>query len=230
MSRRSSVAASSRPLSAGRRGGGPDHDHRPGRKPFEVRRERCRSRRRSRFRWTAGPTLRPMVNPARAGLALESLARCTTRPAAPARRPPRTVAVKSSRRRTRRSAGSTSVPRVALRARPTARRVPCGDAMTGSSGQHGCACAAGSRASSRADGCSAGTCACSQLLPPRVQGSSTRPRHAQAAHKGRACQGTGGREARSNARPDRAAEIRPPVKPTRRSVGGQCGQAVVAAR
>ena len=86
----------------------------------------------------------------------------------------RTVAVKSSRRRTRRSAGST-VSLGALRPRPTARRVPCGDAMTGSSGQHGCACAAGSRASSRADGCSAGTCACSRLLPPRVQGSSHAP-------------------------------------------------------
>ena len=136
----------------------------------------------------------PTMNPARAGLTLASLLTWITSPGAPIRRPSRTVAVKSSRRRTRRFAGNTAGPT------PTALRVPCGDARRESRGRHGCACAAGSHASSRADGCSAGTCACSQLLPPAVQGSFTCLRHAQATLVGRACQGTGAREARSNGR------------------------------
>jgi hypothetical protein len=139
------------------------------------------------------------MKPTRAGPDSGSAQTWMTRPGAATRRPSRTAAAKSSRRRTRRWAGSTSDPRVALRVRPTARRVPCGDAQTGSSGPRGCACAAGSRASSRADECSAGTCACSQRLPPRGQGSFTRLRHAQATLEGRACQGTVAREARSNA-------------------------------
>jgi hypothetical protein len=164
---------------------------------------RCWRRRRSRLRRTAGPTALPTMKPARAGLALASLATWITSPGAPIRRPSRTVAVKSSRRRTRRFAGSTAGPT------PTALRVPCGDARRESRGRHGCACAAGSHASSRADGCSAGTCACSQLLPPAVQGSFTCLWHAQATLVGRACQGTGAREARSNGRTVKSQSLPP---------------------
>lgn len=63
--------------------------------------------------------------------------------------------------------------------RRKARRGPYGDARTRSPGRHGYASAAGSRASSRADDCSAGTCACSQQLHG-CKDRSARFRHAQA--------------------------------------------------
>ncbi len=47
---------------------------------------------------------------------------------------------------------------------PRARCVPCGGGRRGWNGQRACACAGGSRASWRADGCSAGTCAWSREL------------------------------------------------------------------
>jgi hypothetical protein len=128
--------------------------------------------------------------------------------------------------------------------RPTARRVPCGDARKGSSGQRGYASATGSRASSRADGCSAGTCACSQQTPttgcmdqliigvgPCI--SDRASWHAQATLKGRACQGTGGREARSNDPVPQKWSIVARlfnVKPTRRTDVDECGVPVVAVR
>ena len=84
--------------------------------------------------------------------------------------------------------------------RPRGPDGPSDDGQRGWRDRRACACAAESRGSWRADGCSAGTCACSQLLPPAVQGSFTYLRHAQATLEGRACQGTGAREARSNGR------------------------------
>lgn len=52
----------------------------------------------------------------------------------------------------------------ALRAvRRTAPRGPCGGGRRGSHGRPACACAAGSRGSSRGDGCSAGKYACSRV-------------------------------------------------------------------
>ena len=50
------------------------------------------------------------------------------------------------------------------RLRPTGGRGPWRGAPTGWRGRHGCACAAGSRGSSRAGGCSAGRCACSRQV------------------------------------------------------------------
>ncbi len=47
---------------------------------------------------------------------------------------------------------------------PRARCAPCGGERRGWNGQRVCACAGGSRASWRADGCSAGTCAWSREL------------------------------------------------------------------
>ncbi len=52
-------------------------------------------------------------------------------------------------------------------------RDPCHGGRTGLHGRPGCAYAAGSRGSSRADGCSAGTCACSRRVScghPRARG------------------------------------------------------------
>ena len=64
------------------------------------------------------------------------------------------------------------VPGPARRLRPTGGRGPWRDGSRGWRGRHGCACAAGSRGSSRAGGCSAGRCACSRQAlrfrtPPR---------------------------------------------------------------
>lgn len=64
--------------------------------------------------------------------------------------------------------------------RPRARSGPCGAEQPGSRGPHGSTCAAGSRASSRDGGCSAGRCACSRLNAPEPvggpRGSLRRPR------------------------------------------------------
>ncbi len=89
--------------------------------------------------------------------------RCTTRPSRRARRPRRMTMAKSSARRRRWSAASTVSPDSRLR--PRGGRDPWRVATRGWRDPHGCACAAGSRGSSRADGCSAGTCACSLSKP-----------------------------------------------------------------
>jgi len=78
-----------------------------------------------------------------------------------ARRPRRIAAVYSARRRILAAAGSTRRPGAL---RPSGARVPYGDAPPGWHGQHACACAAGSRGSSRGGGCSAGRCACSRQV------------------------------------------------------------------
>jgi hypothetical protein len=69
------------------------------------------------------------------------------------------VAANSSRRRRRCPTASTtaSVPTF----RPRGGRAPWSGAQRGPRDRHGSAYAAGSRGSWRADGCSAGTCACS---------------------------------------------------------------------
>ena len=61
-------------------------------------------------------------------------------------------------------------PRRLRPSRPPGGRAPWRDAPTGWHGRHGCACAAGSRGSSRAGGCSAGRCACSRRASVFVAG------------------------------------------------------------
>src|SRR5439155_6084203 len=96
-------------------------------------RTRWRSRRRTLFRTTAGPTALETTKPARAAEAVRAGGVCamrwTTREPRPARRPPRMVAANSARLRSRCAAVSTSRPRVrtpggqaARRSRPLARR------------------------------------------------------------------------------------------------------------
>lgn len=149
-----------------------------------------RSWRRTRLRTTAPPTLLPTTNPARGTAAVESASsavglwrirscgssRWTTRHCRPARRPRRTVAVKSQRRRSREAVGNTSGPDSfrlfgfasrrsvgadAGRLRPTEPDGLCGDGRREWPGRHECACATGTHGSSRGGGYSAGTCACS---------------------------------------------------------------------
>jgi hypothetical protein len=79
----------------------------------------------------------------------------------PTRRPSRAAVRKSARRCSRAERESTRC----LRFRRRASRGPYGVARTGSRDQRGCASATGSRASSPAGGCSAGTCACSRQTP-----------------------------------------------------------------
>jgi hypothetical protein len=131
-------------------------------------RTRCRSRRRTRLRTTALPTALDTTKPARAveASAGSSICRCTTKVPRPTRRPPRNAAVKSLLFRNRCAAASTTTwafwdgPSVSLRL--TACRDPWSGGWRGSNGRHGCACAAGSRGSSRDGGCSAGRCAYSR--------------------------------------------------------------------
>ena len=130
-------------------------------------RTRCRSRRRTLLRTTALPTALDTTKPARAveACAATSRSRWTTKVPRPARRPPRTAAAKSVLRRSRCAAGSTTTWAFRpdrCRLRPTACRGPWNGGTPGWTGRHGCACAAGSRGSSRAGGCSAGRCACSR--------------------------------------------------------------------
>jgi hypothetical protein len=133
--------------------------------------------------------------------------------------------VKSSRRRTRRSAGNTCHART----KPTARRVPCCGATKESTGPHGCACAAESRASLRADDCSAGTCACSLRTPTtgpkRRRTFGTHKRPVKGAHLPRY-----GRT-RSQVKRARGQTIlgKPAVKATRRGARQECGCLVEAA-
>jgi len=147
---------------------------------------RWRSRRRTTLRVTAPPTDRATTKPTRLGSRFRPpeappsppsppsppgcAQRWTTMDGRPARRPRRTAVAKSRRRLSRFPAGST--------ARSVRRRAGC-DPWTGgqrrSPGRPACACAAGSRVSSRDDGCSAERCACSRQAL-RVSGGSSGPR------------------------------------------------------
>jgi hypothetical protein len=139
-----------------------------------ARRSRTRWRRRLRtlFRTTALPIARDTTNPALVDVS--AWPTCTTTAPRPARRPERIAAANSLRRLRRCPAASTTT----LRRRDG--RVPWPDAKRGSRDRHGCACAAGSRGSSRAGGCSAGRCACSlcclPCMPCGHAGSSPRRR------------------------------------------------------
>lgn len=161
----------------------------PAGSPASRSRTRCRSRRRTRFRITAPPTALETTKPARTGADSCSAPafragfdavlvngdrdgsgvpvgwRWTTRTPRLARRPPRIAAAKSLLRRSRCAAASTTayIPGPALPAvRPTGGYDPCHGGQRGWRGPPGCACAAGSRGSSRGGGCSAGRCACSR--------------------------------------------------------------------
>lgn len=150
-------------------------------------RTRCRNRRRTLLRTTAPPTALETTKPARAGAESCSVpagrtgsgvavsgptdgeadgrSRWTTTAPLPARRPPRTATANSPLRRSRCAAASTTSTspgpgRSALR--PTGGHGPWRDGSKGWRGRRGYACAAGSRGSSRAGGCSAGRCACSR--------------------------------------------------------------------
>jgi hypothetical protein len=122
---------------------------------------RCRNRRLTALRATALPTARLTTNPT-CGAAVESAgpgSTCTTRDGRVPRRPCRTTAVKSGRRRSRDAAGNTGG-----RVRVVRRRAPDGpsdDGRRGSRARREYACATGNRASWHADGCSADRCACS---------------------------------------------------------------------
>ena len=128
-------------------------------------RMRCRSRRCTRCRTTEPPTLRPTTNPTfgatRVGPSTASArAMCTTRPPRPALRPRCTAVAKSSRRVRRATAGSNVAVFRTATLRRTIRYGPCAAGPRGWPDRRGCACATGTRGSSRGDGCSAGTCAC----------------------------------------------------------------------
>ena len=90
----------------------------------------------------------------------------------PARRPRRTTSVKSVERVSRADRGSTAPAggATATTVRPTARRGPCDGERRGWPDRRGCACAAGSRASSPDGGCWAGRSACSRSGLRRVRG------------------------------------------------------------
>lgn len=122
--------------------------------------------------------------------------------------------------------------------RRTGLRDPCCGGTRGSRGRHGCASAAGSRGSSRDDGCSAGRCACSLGGSRKIGGwrgavlaVTVRPRKARVtpvctasrspevicAHRRQAA------AAIDNSTWLRYARLRHPVKPVR--AGGHCPQA-----
>ena len=67
--------------------------------------------------------------------------------------------------------------------RPTACRGPWCDAKPGWPVRHGCACAAGSRGSWHAGGCSAGRCACSRQTPYVPGGIKAARRHFSRARR-----------------------------------------------
>jgi len=152
---------------------------------------RWRSRRCTRCRTTEPPTVRPTTKPTRGGDPTASTAtastgraapstpaeaRCTTTEPRAARRPRRTAVAKSSRRVSRAVAESKAEYPKVRTVRPTTQCDPCGAEPRGWPDQRGSACAAGTRGSSRGDGCSAGTyaCPCSRLSLSRciVAGTS----------------------------------------------------------
>lgn len=146
---------------------------------------RCRSRRLTLLRTTAPPTARLTTNPTWGASSPETL-RCTTRAGRPARLPRLMAVWKSSPRRMRECRDNTEIAPYAPIARrrispaggvvwrrairPTASRGPYGDERPGWRDRPGCASAAGSRGSSRGDGCSAGKYACS-LVGSRLEGA-----------------------------------------------------------
>ena len=138
----------------------------------------------------------------------------TRSPPRPARRPPRTAAANSSRRRRRWPAASTISSGSTLR--PRGGRAPWPDARRGPRDRRGCACAAGSRGSWRADGCSAGTCACSLSMPSVLR--RCRPRDVRPPTGGSASDQAGRRTA-SRATTATAPRVLGPVRagPNRRS-------------
>jgi hypothetical protein len=111
-----------------------------------------RSRRFTRFLVTADPTARLTTNPTLGGCsaAPAPTSRWPTTVGRPARAPLRTVRVNSALRRIRAGGG---------RIRHSASRGPYACVRRARHGRPGCACAAGSHASSRGADCSAGTCA-----------------------------------------------------------------------
>lgn len=124
------------------------------------RRSRIRWRRRrlTRLRSTADPTALLTTNPTD----VRSPAPATTwvtRVGWAARRPRRTACRNCALSRIRCS-GPNMTGSSTLRLR--AWRGPCGGGRPGSRGRHACACADGSHASWRDDGCSADRCACSR--------------------------------------------------------------------
>ncbi len=137
---------------------------------------RCRNCRRIRLRTTAPPTARGTMNPTRepaaadvpvtrvTGVTVTGI-RWTTSDGRPARRPCRTVALKSERCRSRAEAGNTVIrdatgnPGAVVR--PRGPDDPSGGERREWPGRHAFACGAESRGSSHGDDCSAGTCACS---------------------------------------------------------------------
>jgi len=135
---------------------------------------RCRSRRLTLLRTTAPPTARLTTKPT-SGVPSPETVRCTTRVGRPARFPPLIAALNSSPRRMRDCRDSTvyayrppvectggrTIGRGSIR--PTASRGPCGGGRRGWRDPPGCASGAGSRGSSRGDGCSAGKYACSRV-------------------------------------------------------------------
>ncbi len=125
----------------------------------------ARRRRVTLLRTTAPPTARETAKPAML-FASPVLARYTTAVRVPALAPWRITRRKSSLRRSRWLADSTT---------PTGRRDPYDDGPSRSHARHGYACAGGSRASWHACGCSAEKSACSRE-------NSTTVRDGQIAH------------------------------------------------
>lgn len=80
----------------------------------------------------------------------------------------------------RRNTASHPADRAQRVIRRRARRGPCGDGRPGWRGRRGCACAAGSRGSSRDGGCSAGKYACSRV-GSRLE---SRPQHMETLDNG----------------------------------------------
>jgi hypothetical protein len=158
---------------------------------------RCRSRRLTLFLTAAPPTARLTTKPTK-GVDSPETPRCTTKVGRPARLPRLTAASNSSPRRMRDCrestvyayrppadfAGGRTIGRGSIR--PTASRGPYGGERRGWRDRPGCASAAGSRGSSRGDGCSAGKYACSRV-GSRLEGA---PRWAL-IHTWLACQGSG---------------------------------------
>jgi hypothetical protein len=124
---------------------------------------RCRSRRCTRCRTTELPTALLTTKPARASFSDPGgsgwFTAWTTRRRRPARAPRRMTARKSSLRRSRAAAGSTTCLAVAG-IRRTASRGPCDGGTRGWPGRRGYASGAGTHGSGTGGGCSAGRCAC----------------------------------------------------------------------
>ena len=146
---------------------------------------RCLSRRLTLFRITAPPTARLTTKPTR-GVPFPGNAEMATRVGRPARFPSLIAALNSSPAACGNDGLAPYTPiarRMRLHRRADCRtnrgdqadssRGPCGDERRGWRDRRGCACAAGSRGSSRGDGCSAGKYACSRV-GSRLEGAPER--------------------------------------------------------